>query len=96
MAESPFARFGLPAGPSRGNPGRAGLLQYLHDIRTGYTPTPPNASFDFGAVMLNIPELDYYIITERFPDLKSPDAEIKTRAWKKFARSEASLPYRMK
>lgn len=46
--------------------------------------------------MLSIPELDYYVIIERFPDLKSPDAEIKRKAWIKFANSEVGQLYRVK
>lgn len=93
---SQFNRFGLPPGPSRGNPGRAAHLEMLNNRRSGYDPTKPNPALDFGQVMLSIPELDYYVIINRFPDLASPDAETKTRAWKKFARDDASLPYRLK
>lgn len=92
MAESPFKRFGLPAGPSLGNQGRAGLLEHLNNMRTGYAP--PAAKLEWGAHLLSIPELDYYVLIERFPDLKSPDHEIKRKAWLKFAKSDASLPYR--
>jgi hypothetical protein len=55
---------------------------------------PAARKLDFGAHLLTIPELDYYVLIHRFPDLQSLDAEIKTRAWKKFARDAASLPYR--
>jgi hypothetical protein len=44
---------------------------------------------------LRIPELDYAIITRRFPDLMSPDHEIKRRAWVKFAQSSLADPYRV-
>jgi hypothetical protein len=63
-------------------------------MRSGRHPQP--RALDFGAVLLTIPELDYYVLLARFPDLASQDAEIKTRAWKKFARDPASLPYRSK
>jgi hypothetical protein len=51
---------------------------------------------DFGAVELSIPELDFYVITSRYPDLMSPDAEISTKAWNKFIRSSESAIYRTK
>ena len=87
-------RFGFPAGPSTGNPGRSRLLNYLSDMRSGRAPAA--RKLEWGAALLTIPELDYYVLLQRFPDLASRDAEIKTRAWKKFARDPASLPYRDK
>ena len=94
MAESPFKRFGLPPGPARGNPGRSRLLSHLADMRSGHAA--PATRLDFGAHLLSIPELDYYVILERFPDLKSPDAEIKRRAWIAFANSPLGEKYRDK
>lgn len=91
---SQFKRFGLPQGPARGNPDRALHLKQLADIRSGRQDAPQK--MDFGAVLLSIPELDYYVLLQRFPDLAAPDAEIKLRAWKKFAKDPASLPYRPK
>lgn len=90
----PLERFGLPAGPALGNQGRASVLEENKQRRMGSLPAP--RKLDFGAALLRIPELDYYCLVHRFPDLASPDAEIKTRAWKKFARDSASLPYRHK
>lgn len=94
MTESAYDRFGLPAGPARGNSRRSRLLEHLARMRAGNAPAARD--LEFGALTLTIPELDYYVLIERFPDLKSPDAEIKTRAWKKFGRDAASLPYRSK
>ena len=56
----------------------------------------PATKLDFGAHLLSIPELDYYVLLERFPDLKSPDAEIKRKAWIKFANSPVGEKYRDK
>jgi hypothetical protein len=94
MTESQFKRFGLPAGPSVGNSGRAGHLETLAKFRAGDAPKRPDLGF--GAVALSIPELDYYVLLHRFPDLASPDGKTKDVAWKKFARDAASLPYRVK
>lgn len=92
MPESPFKRFGLPAGTVGGNPDRARVLSENKILReSGGAPMQ-----DFGAVELRIPELDYYIIRERFPDLKSPDAEIRTRAWKKFLADPRSEIYKVR
>lgn len=93
MAGSPFARFGLPAGPATGNRGRSSHLEFLQRLRTEQPKLP---DLDCGAAMLSIPELDYYVLLERFPDLKSPDTEIKRRAWIKLANSEVGRIYRVK
>lgn len=94
MTDSQFKRFGLPRGTVSGNADRAAHLKRLNDMRQGRELQP--RKLDFGAVLLSIPELDYAVLLQRFPDLNSRDAEIKTRAWKKFARDPASLPYRTK
>ena len=43
---------------------------------------------------LMIPEPDYYMLIDLFPDLKSPDSEIQTRAWHRFLANSISDPYR--
>ena len=48
----------------------------------------------FGRAALTIPELDFMRLTRANPDLISPDAGIKTNAWKKFFRSSESRIYR--
>lgn len=92
MAESPFKRFGLPGGPDMGNRVRAAVLRHLANMRSGNAPAA--TKLGFAGHLLTIPELDYYVLTERFPDLKSQDAEIKLRAWKAFANSELGEKYR--
>ena len=47
-----------------------------------------------GRPALTIPELDWTRLTRANPDLKSPDAEIKTKAWLKFIQSSESFIYR--
>jgi hypothetical protein len=47
-----------------------------------------------GRPALTIPELDWIRITRANPDLKSPDAEIKTKAWLRFIQSSESFIYR--
>ena len=44
---------------------------------------------------LSFPEFDYHMLLRRKPDLASPDAEISTRAWKKYISSSESKPYRV-
>ena len=45
---------------------------------------------------LQIPTLDYYNLTKANPELVSPDAEIRNKAWRKFIESDISLPYRVR
>ena len=80
-----------------GNPERAHILDGVRRIREGVDPKPKTLGRHegFGAVMLSIPEFDYPFIRAMFPDIASQDAEIKTKAWKKFARSPLSEPYRI-
>lgn len=52
-----------------------------------------NGEKDWGYIGLCIPELDYYVILARNPDLKSKDHETRTRAWRKFMDSPEALPY---
>ncbi len=63
-------------------------------MRNGSAPAA--TKLDFGAHLLSIPELDYYVLIERFPELKSLDAEIKRKAWIKFANSPLAEQYRDK
>jgi hypothetical protein len=50
----------------------------------------------WGSTILQIPELDFYVLVKRYPDLMSADAEISTRAYDKFLRSPESEPYRVR
>lgn len=50
---------------------------------------------DWGRPALTIPLEDLMHLKLKFPDLNSRDAEIRTRAWKKFLASGESRPYRI-
>jgi len=88
-----YKQLGLPPGPNKGNPDRRKVLRDNRAMRDGIAPAP--RSLDFGRVEMRIPELDYYVLLERFPDLQSPDAEIKRKAWQQLARSELGEVYRV-
>jgi hypothetical protein len=44
---------------------------------------------------LSMSPMQYAQICKRYPDLKSEDGEIQTKAWKKFITSSESKPYRV-
>lgn len=91
---SQFRMFGLPTdGTKKGNAYRREVLNLNKEIRNSIEPL---GHLPWGSSMLQIPELDYYVLIRRFPELNSPDAEIKTKSWDKFARSTASEPYRVR
>lgn len=85
-----FKQFGLPRGTKQGNQHRKRGLNALQDIRNngglGHN--------EFGSVVLSIPELDFYVLARRFPDLVAPDPETNRKAWDKFLVSPESAPYR--
>lgn len=80
-----------------GNPHRRHILEGVRRIREGIDPKPKTlgSSDGFAGSMLAIPEMDFPIVQAMFPDLRSPDAEIRSKAWLKFARSPLSEPYRL-
>lgn len=80
-----------------GDPNRRAILESNKRMREGVDPGPRNfgESDGFGRVMLRIPEFDYPFIRAMFPDIASPDATTKTKAWQKFAKSPLSEPYRV-
>lgn len=90
--EHQFKQFGLPRGPRTGNQRRKRGLNYLQDLRRrgglGHQ--------EWASVMLSIPELDFYVLTKRYPDLISPDQQIANKAMDKFLRSPESAPYRVR
>ena len=49
----------------------------------------------FGKFELCIPELELANIKRRFPDLTSPDMQIRVKAWKKYIRMAESKPWRV-
>ena len=92
LSKKQHQQFGMPTFVTNsGNKDRARHLAEVKRMREGIDP---KGHASFGSVSLCIPELDAAIIKIRYPDLNSPDAEIRTRAWQKFARSPESEPYR--
>lgn len=49
-----------------------------------------------GYLAFNIPVPDMRVLLVRFPELGSQDHEIKTKAWKRFAQSPLSGPYKVR
>lgn len=97
MTDSQYKRFGLPedhALQKLANRNRRNHLAFINEIRQGTRPKPAEMPV-MGRVVLSIPELDFYVLKHRFPDLASPDNEIRTRAYKKFLASPLSEPYRI-
>jgi hypothetical protein len=45
---------------------------------------------------LSIPELHYYRLVKKYPELASRDGETKTRAWRRFLASSEADPYRVR
>lgn len=94
--EHQLRAWGLPQGSKRKNVERAGGLEFLRQRRaSGKRADLTSKDGSWGYAALNIPELDYYVLMHRFPDLNSKDHEIKRKAWMKFCQDPASLPYRV-
>lgn len=92
--QSQLEQFGMPQFVTRnGNAHRRAILEDNKLRRDGVGAKPRN--FGFGGVALRIPELDYKVIQIMFPDVNSPDHEIRTKAWQKFANDPLSEPYRV-
>ncbi len=90
-----FKQFGFPDGGTHtGNKDRAAHLAMVRSIREGNAPAPRHLG-GLAGMELSIPELDYYVLVQRFPDLRSPDHEIKRNAWLKFLNGPLSEPYRI-
>ena len=45
---------------------------------------------------LCMPELNYYALIKKYPDLAAPDKDTSLRAWKKFLRTSEADPYRVR
>jgi len=80
-----------------GNADRARVLEGLKLIRDGVEAPPKNLGSHggFAGVLVSMPELDYAVAKALFPDLSSPDWEIRRKAWLAFADSPAGEPYRV-
>lgn len=90
---SQYKMFGFPKGTKKGNRERREVLERNQKLRNRAEPLGHQP---WGSSVLNIPELDFYVICNRYPDLMSPDAEIMSRAFEKFLRSPESEPYRIR
>ena len=55
---------------------------------------PPQRRLEWGRLVLTIPIVDLERIKDQRPELRSPDAETRNRAWAKFIASSDSAPYR--
>jgi hypothetical protein len=49
----------------------------------------------FGRMMLSIPEDHRRVLALIYPEIDSPDAQIKTKAWKRLMKDEITMPYRI-
>jgi hypothetical protein len=72
--------------------GRRTLLDGIQTIRDNRLAK----QLPWGEPTLEIPVVDLHFLKKTNPDLDSPDGEIKTKAWKRFASSPESLPYRVR
>ncbi len=52
------------------------------------------ADLTFAGDQMRIPEIAYYALQKKYPDLASLDAEIRTKAWRRFYASSEADPYR--
>jgi hypothetical protein len=51
---------------------------------------------DWGALHLQIPELDLHLLKQQQPELASPDGQVRRKAWIAFFNSPAAAPYRVR
>jgi len=72
-------------------PNRSQVLDANKRIRDGVASKPTR--LDDGEVAFRIPESDWPIIMQAFPDLQHPDHVIRLKAWHEFRRTEFAKPY---
>ena len=79
---------------ARYQPERKMILDHVAQRRID--KSVPDKSEALGRPALTIPELDYWDLIAKYPDLdpKVGDAQTQTRAWLKFMNSSASRIYR--
>lgn len=73
-------------------PSRRPILEFVKQIRTAGDVLRP---LSFMGWELSIPENDYFPLLQKYPELNSQDAELRTRAWKKFMASSEAEQYRV-
>lgn len=96
--EGQYYKYGLqPFASTSGNADRKRILENVKGVRegtSGVTARNFGGGGGFGRVALCIPEFDYPFIKAMFPEVTSPDAQTRTKAWQRFAKSPLSEPYR--
>lgn len=85
-----FKELGLPE-DRPANKDRQMVLEDNHRIRV----EQPQRKLPNMMAMCRIPLLDWAVLKVRFPELVSPDHEIKKNAWLTFYRHPVSEPYRV-
>jgi hypothetical protein len=72
---------------------RTAILERNHQLRIN-----PGAQHDlsFGRQVLAVPLLDDYHLKRKYPDLASPDKQIREAALAKFCASSESAPYKVR
>ena len=72
---------------------RAAILERNQQLRIN-----PGAQQDlsFGRQVLAIPVLDDYLLKKKYPDLNSPDKQIREIALARFMASSESAPYKVR
>jgi len=78
----------------RTQPERRAILEHVQQRRND--GNVPDKSEALGRPALTIPELDYWELVQNNPDLHPQNGctTTQTKAWLKFMRSTASIPYR--
>lgn len=51
--------------------------------------------FSFGRMALSIPDDHRRVLALIYPEIDSPDGQIKTKAWKRLMKDELTYPYRI-
>lgn len=74
-------------------PGREGVLEAVRATRHEH---PVADRPGLGRWGLSVPFEDWLRLRDKYPDLASVDARIKSRAWLRFMASDESVPYRMR
>jgi hypothetical protein len=67
--------------------------QIMVDIANQRLADRKTKDLKMGRLYLEVPEMDLWQLKLKYPELGSKDAEIKTRAWKKFIHTTEAKPY---
>ena len=73
-------------------PGATTMLEGVQVIRDNRLAV----DMDWGRPELEIPFVQMENLKRRYPELASPDHDIKLKAWKRFLADPESLPYRVR